>query len=145
MRKIKIFVFAAILVYCLFSAAGMVQAYNEVEKHPIDVALEKKIDGDPSTAGMVEAFEWAIREWDKLLNDNYNALMKKLDKKEQERLRASQREWIKYRDLEFEFNENYWAAFQGTMYVTFSLSYQSDFVRERALRLGYYLEDLNER
>ncbi|MCL1876328.1 MAG: DUF1311 domain-containing protein [Synergistaceae bacterium] len=145
MKKVKIFVFAAVLVYCLFSAAGIVCAYEPVKDHPIDIALESKIDDDPSTAGMVEAFEWAIKEWDNLLNVNYSALMNKLDKKEQERLRASQREWIKYRDLEFEFNAKYWAAFQGTMYVSFPLSFQSDFVRERALRLGYYLEDLNDR
>ena len=145
MRKMKVFALAAILGYYMFTAALAVSAYEPVENHPIDVALEKKIDDDPSTAGMIEAFEWAIGEWDKLLNVNYNALMSKLDKKEQERLRASQREWIKYRDLEFAFNENYWAAFNGTMYVSFPLSFQSDFVRERALRLGYYLEDLNQR
>jgi uncharacterized protein YecT (DUF1311 family) len=139
----KIFALTLITYFCLSSAtAGTVSAYEPIEKHPIDIAIESKMDADPSTAGMVEAYEWGIKEWDKLLNKNYNALIKKLGKEDQELLRASQREWIKYRDLEFKFNENYWAGFQGTMYVTFPLAFQSNFVRERALRLGYYLEDL---
>ena len=55
-----------------------VWAYEEAEKHPIDTALEKKMDDDPSTIGMIEAHQWAVQEWDKLLNENYNALMKEV-------------------------------------------------------------------
>ena len=138
------------LMFLIFTAVFMgyfnineVYAYEEVKNHPLDIALEKRLNDAPSTAGMMEAYEWACKEWDKLLNANYKALMSKLDKENQERLRASQREWIKYRDLEFDFNGNYLGSFEGTMYRIFPYSYQSDFVRERALRLGYYLEDLN--
>ena len=146
MKKINVFIFALVLCFCLFSImTKTVSAYEEVEKHPVDVALEQKIDANPSTAGLVEAYEWAIEAWDKLLNENYNALTKKLNKEDQERLRASQREWIKYRDLEFRFNSEYWRTFHGSTYISFPLAYQSNFVRERALRLGYYLEDLKER
>jgi len=142
MRKYLSLLFvAAVIAVCFYVSA--VCAYEEIKIHPIDIALEKKIDADPTTAGMMEAYQWACEEWDKLLNQNYNALLKKLDKENQERLRASQREWIKYRDLEFVFNENYWGSFEGTMYRAFPYAFQSDFIRERALRLGYYLEDLN--
>ena len=144
MKKVNVSVLAAILCFCLFSeAVKAASAYEAAEIHPIDIAIEEKIDADPSTVGMIEAYEWGIQEWDKLLNKNYSALMKKLGKEDQERLRASQREWIKFRDLEFAFNENYWGGFEGTMYRTFPFAFKSDFVRERALRLGYYLEDLN--
>ena len=142
MKKILAFIIMAAAFMGCFNI-NVVFAYDEVKNHPIDIALEKRIDDDPSTVGMMEAYQWACEEWDKLLNSNYNALMKKLDKENQERLRASQREWIKYRDLEFTFNENYWGAFEGTAYRVFPYAYQSDFIRERALRLGYYLEDLN--
>ena len=146
MKKINVFLLALGLFFCLFSTmTKSVSAYEEVEKHPIDITLEKKIDTDPSTAGQVEAYEWAIEAWDKLLNEKYNALTKKLDKEDQERLSASQREWLKYRDLEFRFNSEYWGTFQGSMYISFPLAYQSNFVRERALRLGFYLEDLKKR
>ena len=132
-------------VFCFFSFADIALAYEKVEKHPIDIKLEQKIEQDSSTTGMVEAYQWACKEWDKLLNKNYNALMKKLSKAEQDKLLVSQLEWIKYRDLEFEFNGKYWSGFQGTMYRIAPAAFQSDFIRERALRLGYYLEDLNDR
>ena len=142
MKKVfALIIFAATFMGCF--KISEVFAYVEEKNHPIDIALEKKIDEDSSTYGMIEAYQWAYKEWDKLLNSNYSALLKKLDKDNQERLRASQREWIKYRDLEFAFNENYWGNFDGTAYRVFPYAYQSDFARERALRLGYYLEDLN--
>ena len=52
---------------------------------------------------------------------------------------------MRHRDLEFDFNEDYWAGFDGTMYMVFSFAFQADFVRERALRLGYYIEALRDR
>jgi len=116
-----------------------------IEKHPIDVEFEKKTDADPSTAGMIDACRWAEKEWDKLLNNNYKLLMKKLDKDNQTRLRNSQREWVKFRDLEFAFNGNFYGEFDGTMYRTVAAGVRVDFVRERALRLGCYLDDLNEK
>lgn len=134
-----------VIAFALGSAwGGVAEAYEEVENHPIDRELEQKIDEDPSTAGMINALQWAEKEWDKLLNANYKALMEKLDKESQGRLRESQRAWIKFRDLEYEFNGSFWGSFDGTMYRTFSPSFRTDFVKERALRLGYYLEDLTD-
>ena len=77
-KKINVFLLTLILIFCLFSTmTKSVSAYEEVEKHPIDIALEKKIAADPSTAGLVEAYEWAIEAWDKLLNENYNSFYEK--------------------------------------------------------------------
>jgi len=142
MKKIVLIV----LCFCLFSYAERTAfAYVISVNHPIDVEMEKMLDEDPSTVGIMEAYEYASKEWDKLLNENYRALMQRLTKEEQDKLRASQREWIKYRDLEFSFNAEYWSNFMGTMYRPFPYAYQVMFVRERALRLGYYLEDLDDR
>ena len=146
MKKITISIFAVVLCFCLFSGMERAaSAYVVVEKHPIDIEMERMLEEDSSTAGIWLAYEFAMKEWDKLLNENYRALMQKLSQEEQNKLRAAQREWIKYRDLEFAFNETYWDGFHGTMYITRSTAYQWMFVRERALRLGYYLEDLAER
>ena len=136
----------AVLCFCFIpNVEKAAFAYTLVEKHPIDIEMQRMLDEDSSTAGLWPAFDYALKEWDKLLNENYNALMKKLPKDEQGKLRASQREWIKYRDLEFDFNDNYWSKFRGTMYMGNPKGYQIRFIRERALRLGYYLEDLGER
>ena len=153
MKKITVLLFAAALCFCLFSCAERMAGAAFVEadedeqesKHPIEIEIEKRIeDSGYSTIGTVEAYEYGAKEWDKLLNKNYQELMKRLSKEEQEALRASQREWIKHRDLEFAFNGKYWAKFEGTMYTPFPYAFQCNFVRDRALRLGYYLEDLND-
>ena len=143
MNKITVFLSAALLCFCFFSGLErMAWAYEEPVNHPIDVALKKRIDEISSTGGTIEAYEYATNEWNKLLNKNYNALMQKLTKEAQEKLKTSQREWIKYRDVEFAFNEKYWEQFSGTMYIPFPYAFQCNFVRERALRLGSYLDDL---
>jgi uncharacterized protein YecT (DUF1311 family) len=133
------------LCFCVFSSGvRAASAVQEFGTHPIDVEFNKKIDDDPTTVGMGEATAWAYDEWDKLLNANYQALMKALDKENQELLRASQREWIKFRDLEFEFSDSFWTR-EGTMYAQVRLACKRDFVRERALKLGQYLEDWDDR
>jgi uncharacterized protein YecT (DUF1311 family) len=92
---------------------------------------------------MIEASVWAAGEWDKLLNKNYNALMKQLKKAGQDKLKASQNAWIKYRDLEFAFNSDFWGNFDGTMFLPMPSGFQCDFIRERALELGAYLTNLD--
>ena len=73
-------------------------------------------------------------EWDKLLNANYQALMKKLARAEQDKLRAAQRKWIPYRDAE--------AAAYDLCSRTANPDYKALLVRERALRLGKYWGDI---
>jgi uncharacterized protein YecT (DUF1311 family) len=142
MKNFKKFV----LVFCVLAAAlcfaNLAFADDETPKHPIDTELEERIDADSSTAGMIEACQWAEGEWDKLLNENYQALMEKLDKKNQAALKASQREWIKFRDLEFEFIGSFYGGMDGTMYQMIAAGDRADFVRERALKLGGYLASL---
>jgi len=146
MKRMPVFMFVVVLCLCFFSGMGKVAlAYTEVENHPIDVKLQRMLEEDSSTSGTWSAYEYAYKEWDKLLNENYQALMKRLSREEQDKLRASQRAWIKYHDLEFDFNGTYWSGFAGTMYTTLPGVYKYMIVRERALRLGYYLEDLRDR
>ena len=129
---------AAFGVFLLSGTAGTAE---EASSHPIDAEYQKRIDVDSSTMGMIEASQWASSEWDRLLNENYAALMAALDGERREKLRASQREWLKYRDLDFAFNADFWAGFDGSMYRVFPFGFQADFIRERALRLGRYLEE----
>jgi len=135
----------AVLVSAVFAPFSTEFAVAEEESvHPIDVEYERRIEADPSTSGMIDAGVWAAEEWDKLLNKNYNELMKNLSEGEQSKLRASQRKWIEYRDLEFAFNAEYWSKFQGTLYSVIPYDYQAEFVKTRALELGAYLESIDE-
>jgi len=77
-------------------------------------------------------------EWDKMLNDNYKALMAKLKKEHQERLRAAQRKWITYRDAEDD-------CYNAYCLIIVNPEYRLLLVRERALRLRKYLDDLLDR
>ena len=152
MKKTILFALAVILCFCLFPNAEMMAEAAFVEesngeqesanKHPIDLELEKRLGDAVTTIDMIEAFKETLADWDKLLNVNYNALMKKLSKEQQAKLRASQREWIKFRDLEFAFNADFNAGLGGTIRGVDILAFQGSFVRERALALGAYLEEL---
>ena len=147
MKKTTIFVLAAVLCLCLFSCeeraalAAYVSPDDEEEKHPIDAELEKRLNADPTTVGMMEAYQQTLADWDKLLNKNYNTLMQKLSKEQQAKLRASQREWIKYRDLEFEFRASVYSNMEGTIYLLAPGIFQCNFVKDRALSLGYLLSE----
>ena len=142
-RVVVLTVLMLAAVFAPFSAKFAVA--EEESAHPIDVEYERRIDADPSTSGMIDASVWAAKEWDKLLNKNYQELMKNLSEGEQSKLRASQRKWIEYRDLEFAFNAEYWSKFQGTLYRVIPYDHQAEFVKTRALELGGYLENLEER
>jgi len=73
-------------------------------------------------------------EWDKALNDNYKALMGKLNKENQERLKAAQRKWIVYRDAEDD-------CYNSCCLLILNPDYRANLIRERALRLKKYVED----
>lgn len=145
LKKTVAFLVAALILAAVSQRPPMAAAEEFGGVHPIDAEFQKKIDADSSTAGIIDACLWAEKEWDKLLNENYKALMKKLDKKSGEKLRKSQIEWIKFRDLEFEFIREFYCGFDGSMYRTVAAGFQTDFVRERALSLGLRLGDLADK
>ncbi|MCL2727509.1 MAG: DUF1311 domain-containing protein [Bacteroidales bacterium] len=73
-------------------------------------------------------------ELDKLLNANYQALMKKYDKERQDRLRSVQRKWLIYRDAEND-------CYRSCCMQVINPDYPLFLIEERAYRLGSYLED----
>jgi uncharacterized protein YecT (DUF1311 family) len=135
----------ALALLCVVMLLGVAASAGAAPPHPIDVELEKRIDADSSTAGMVQATHDAAKAWEKLLNDNYDALLGKLSKEEQEKLRASQRAWVQFRDLEFAFSAQFWSGFSGTMYQVSAAASRCDVVKKRALELGSYLANLEDR
>jgi uncharacterized protein YecT (DUF1311 family) len=138
---------AAFLMAASFAPSYAADADDEfaAEKHPIDVEFEKKLEEDDTTAGMINACVWAEVEWDKLLNENYQALTKGLKGDDLAKLKASQSAWIKFRDAEFAFSGQFYGGFGGTMYQVSSAMTRTDFVKARALQLGSYFFDLEDR
>ena len=79
------------------------------------------------------------------MNVAYKALMKELPVEGQNALREAQREWIKYRDKEFEAIDSVYSQMEGTMWIPIRIESRVRVVRERVLMLRHYLEILSER
>lgn len=85
--------------------------------------------------------------WDKELNSYYKKLISKLDAKEKESLKKSQRKWIESRDLSIDFNSNVLDKVyteEGTMYMLMRAgdadSLIFPIIKERALTLKRWYE-----
>lgn len=111
-------------------------------------AIERRcaqcMDKDGSTAGMTDCNEKEYSEWDAQLNNNYNALMKILDNKQKAALKASQVQWLKFRDLEFATSASIYEKMDGTMYIPMSVASRSRVVRDRAIELLQYYRLMRE-
>jgi uncharacterized protein YecT (DUF1311 family) len=107
---------------------------RETEKHPIDIKVEEclSIDSNQSTFGMIDCIRTAY----------YKLHMNTLDTDEQEKLRDSQRQWLVYRDKEFEFIETMYRNMEGTMWKIVEADNRNNIVRQRALELTSYYDTL---
>ncbi len=63
-----------------------------------------EMEEDMSTMGMVSATQNAEANYDKLLNKYYKKLLTILNTADKDKLKASQRNWVKFRDAEKELN-----------------------------------------
>ncbi len=76
---------------------------------------------------------------DKELNSAYNLIKSKLPKEQQEELKASQLNWLKFRDAEFKLIKNTWTRKNfGSSAGISRGSYRSTIVKNRVLQLLYY-------
>lgn len=118
---------------------------GEKIKRRIEKKQEDCVEKDSSTVGMRTCAEAAYVEWDREMNIAYKALMKELPVEGQNALREAQREWIKYRDKEFEAIDGVYSQMEGTMWIPIRIESRVRVVRERVLMLRHYLEILSER
>lgn len=113
---------------------------QETPVHPIDKFFEACTEKDPSTAGMMSCTDSAYKMWDKELNKNYLALMRKLKPEGKLTLKAAQLQWLKYRDAEFKFIDSIYSTLQGTMYLPMHYGQRMEIVKQRSLALAAYLD-----
>lgn len=73
---------------------------------------------------------------DKRLNENYRKIMQKASQADQKLLRAAQRQWIKYRDADFELHTLY----RGTDMQVFAAVRRAAQTAQRANELEILLE-----
>lgn len=86
----------------------------------------------------------AKEDWDKELNTYYNLLKNKPSKSAFESLKESQKQWLIYRDNEFAFiSIFYFEVKEGTMWYIVAENMKKEIVKNRALSLQIYYENLD--
>jgi uncharacterized protein YecT (DUF1311 family) len=110
---------------------------------PLDTALDACLAKPEalSTPGMVECADEAIRGWDKRLNEVYQQVMKDLDPKSRELLRASQRRWVAFREAEHEAMGGPWRQDKGTIIRVLTVNADLSAIKERVQELQLYGSD----
>lgn len=145
MRK-NIFKRVLIVVFLLMIfAAGSGFAGEKEKQHSIDAWLEKCVASDSSTNGMTKCAIEANTMWDKEMNRTYKELMKKLPEKQKTLLKQSQIQWVKFRDAEFNFINEFYGNFEGTIWQNILAGEKITVVKKRTLNLQVYLNYLKER
>lgn len=71
---------------------------------PIDVNLDRELKNSGGVTSTIrEAQGRAYESWDKRLNAAYRELQSKISDSDRKLLIQAQREWLKYRDMHFQF------------------------------------------
>ncbi len=120
------------------------ELYNEfkIDTFRIKERQRLQLEIDYSTLGMVSATHEATKEYDKLLNKYYKRLKKNLNKEDQEILKQSQRNWIKFRDSELKLNSalvNAYFSGGGTIQQVIAASRVEELTEKRVIELFHYL------
>lgn len=140
---VLVFAFAAIFTH-YFNAAPSGAAFAaeaEGAKHEIDALVDKMMDRDPSTAGMIEAVTEGEKRWDAELNKYYKLLGESLDKESKAALKKAQLAWIAFRDAEFAMIAEIYSKKEGTMYRVIAAGARMEVVKKRALELKILYEE----
>ena len=142
-----------ILLFAVMSVSTAVAAEKDV-KHSIDIQLEHCIDSNTTTAGgntLNPTTVWmntctadAMNKWDKEMNEIYKKLMSTLTIKQRASLKKSQVVWLKFRDEESIFLDNFYGDFQGTMWSNILRGDKLSITKQRTLMLQVYLQNLKE-
>jgi uncharacterized protein YecT (DUF1311 family) len=133
-----IFVIIFTIILLTYSSAGITA--NGQKKDPIDEWVEEQIAKDPSTAGEIHAYDKGSEMWNKDVNRIYKELMKRLDKHQQTALKEAQRNWIKYRDAEYQAIGQIIQRLEGTMWLPVPSARLYKINRQRAMELKDYLD-----
>ena len=132
------------LALLLFTTCGSLYAEPQ-KKDPIDIAMDKAMEDNPSTAGMVQAATQADEKWQKEIDRALTKLKKEMTTEQWKALQASQQAWRAYRDKEIKTQDALYGAMQGTMWSPVSASKRMELNKERALLLRGYIDTLSER
>lgn len=102
-------------------------------KHPVEDQVAN------CQMGGIDCADRAIALWDKALNSTYQELRKNLDQADKDRVLKSEREWLKFRDLEFNLIDKLTdERFPGQRIM--GMDAKADLVKQRVLQLQKQLD-----
>ena len=111
---------------------------TEREK-PFKANITKPTNGTRDTIRAYHEYKLFL---DKELNKAYALLISKLSSEHQKELKVSQRNWIKFRDAEFELINNNWSRSNfGSSFVVSRGDYSSTIIRNRLIQLLNYVKN----
>lgn len=112
--------------------------YEQLQKN-----IGKMIKKDSTTYGMHQALITEYEELDRMLNKYYTQLMKNLNEEGKIKLMDSQKEWLKFRDKEYEFYGTYYHDIggRGTMWGIVSSENRNTIVLRRVEQLVKLISD----
>jgi uncharacterized protein YecT (DUF1311 family) len=145
LRQAQYLAACAVFVATILCVAHPCLAEDAAKKDRIDLAMEKAMDADPSTAGAVQAFARAEKQWDARLNSVYDSLHRKMVPAEWKALVAAQKCWLTFRDAQKKSIEETYTRMEGSMWIPVAASKSMKLTRERALYLQSLLENIEER
>lgn len=122
---------SARLAVALAMALAAAPAAAQAPTDPIDARLQAALSQDPSTADQLAAIATARAAWDARLNAVYRELLASLPPEPAERLRASQRAWLAFRDAEEHALDALYADTEGTLFLPLRADDGVDLLRHR--------------
>lgn len=110
----------------------------------VEQDIDQMLDDDSSTLGMIDASIEYEKRYDALLNKYYKILYNSLGLEGKKALKASQLNWIKFRDSEKELiseinAQTYEEAGGGTIWGVIATSTRSEITKKRVVELFNYL------
>lgn len=102
-----------------------------------------ELDYNMSTQGMVASNHLAENDYDSLMNKYYQKLYNRLQGADKEKLKTSQRNWLKFRDSEKELNYTLYDqqySGGGTIHKIFVSNKNAEITKQRVIELYQYLD-----
>ena len=140
--------FSAVFVCADFSPSSLAVENPDAPDYVADFQNRAQVFEDAvhqqarTTQDTLKAYAEYEQFLDKELNRSYQSVSAKLDTDRKEKLKRSQREWIKYRDAEFAFIAANWTNKDFGSSATLSRgAYRTTIMRDRVMILLNYLKN----
>lgn len=114
----------------------------QLDTFKVEKRLELYLNQDYSDYGMKIATINQLNDYEKLLNKYYKKLLAELKPEDKETLKIAQRNWIKYREAEYNLNnlvsqDSYSGG--GTIQTLFTISRNMEITKARVIEFYEYL------